>query len=167
MFRYRYPKQFRIANKGDLVWFALAALLLALLVWAAFADFEAFLHNWGGSLIILLALLFCLGGAVFNLYQYPDLQAGEEGLQIEFLWRKITLPWQQVEHLRPLVTFHYPRSFSLWFVQARGLTLFHRLYGWFATGDPDPGFLIHSELMNCRQLLAEIERFTHKPDPGS
>jgi hypothetical protein len=98
----------------------------------------------------------------YYVYSYPDIWVSPEGIEVEFLWFRLPVRWDQVIGIVPGIK-PFTLTSSYWVVKVKGLTFFHRLYMFFTTGSlAYPGFVIHEGMENCSALLSDIEKATHK-----
>ncbi len=100
-----------------------------------------------------------VGASLLNLL--PTVWIDEQGLQISaFIFLKIKIPWNYVLDIGQ---GHPPKGYVL--VRTKGITLFHRFYGWLYSFSLYPSFLIGPGIENRERLISEIRRRAIKKFP--
>ena len=87
-------------------------------------------------------------------YFFQDIWVDEEGLQIEFLWKKIRVKWEEIIEVKPAWGFLGSKKNRPLIVLVNGLTPFHRAFGVIYGLSTKPGFVIFSSI-NDFQILKE------------
>ena len=116
--------------------------------------------NYASIRIVEIFLaLFTMIVMLVTAYFFQDIWADEEGLQIEFLWRKYRLLWEDIievkyagglwlapEEKRPLV------------VLVNGLTPFHHVFGFIYASSAKPGFVVFPSISDFQALKDNIRK---------
>lgn len=106
--------------------------------------------------------LFVMVVLLITAYFYQDIWADEEGLQIEFLWRKIRVRWVDVVDVKPVWGFLGQKDKRPVIVLVNGLTPFHRSFGVIYGLSLKPGFVIFSSINDFQILKEQIQNHTQK-----
>lgn len=106
-----------------------------------------------GSLLSALVIIYAS-------HQYPAVTLETSGLRLPFFfgYLSLKLAWAEIESVKLVKTEYRPESYSVWIVITKRLTPLHRLYGKFYVGFPDPSFVIHSAMIDHRELITAIEQ---------
>lgn len=76
-------------------------------------------------------------------YFYTDLEVDENGLLVEFLWKKLRISWSRVIQIKPLFGIR-TRKLGIYVVFVEGLTPFHLFYGLIYGFSLRPAFILWS-----------------------
>src|SRR5687768_13906076 len=92
------------------------------------------------------------------LYQgaWADLETDDEGIYIQFLWKKLYVPWDNLVDVKDFGVSLARTTIVL--VNKNRLTWFHRIYSVFTVGSFLPGFHIYPQLTHSKELLHIINR---------
>ena len=88
---------------------------------------------------------------------YPEIIADQKGLQVQFLWYRLPVLWQDIVEVKPS-WFNLPNRPTTWVVQTRKLSQFHRLYGLLYSSASLPSFIVRYEIENREAILEMIKR---------
>ncbi|MBK9924206.1 MAG: hypothetical protein IPP66_02845 [Anaerolineales bacterium] len=94
---------------------------------------------------------------IFMAYLLTDIDADENGLSFQFLWKKFFIPWGEVlsiKHIRPFGLFTNKHSHIL--IVRSELTFIHRIYGRVYGGAYQSAVLIHKNISNYDLLMKNI-----------
>jgi hypothetical protein len=148
---YRYPRSIQAVKAiSKIQFFFFPSLMLFAAITSWLYPTQTYV-NWSG---LIFGSIFFSSFFIFIAYSFPDVGISEEGLRIEFLWSKISVPWNKVIAINPLPT----HIFRVWLVKTDELTLFHRLYGLYYGLSIKPCFAIHSTLRDHLELTQEIRK---------
>lgn len=95
-------------------------------------------------------------------YFFQNIWADEEGLQIEFLWRKIRVRWADIAELKPAWGFLGQKNKRPLIVLVNRLTPFHRAFGVIYGLSIKPGFVIFSSISDFQVLKENIQNHIQK-----
>ena len=90
-------------------------------------------------------------------YFYTDLEVDENGLMVEFLWKKLRISWSKVLQIKPLFGIK-TRKPGIYVVIVEGLTPFHLLYGLIYGFSLRPAFILWSTVNDFGVLKNDIEK---------
>jgi hypothetical protein len=88
---------------------------------------------------------------------FPEITANKNGLQVQFLWLRLPLLWQDIIEIKPSF-FNLPSRPTSWVVRTQKLTAFHRLYGLLYSFTFLPCFIIRYEIENREALIEMINK---------
>ncbi|MBI5950522.1 MAG: hypothetical protein HY865_02595 [Chloroflexi bacterium] len=94
-------------------------------------------------------------------YFYTDLEVDEDGMLVEFLWKKLRIPWNKVLQMKPLFGMKVKKQ-GIYVVMVDGLTPFHRLYGLIYGFSWKPAFVLWLNVGNFEVLKADIEKHVRR-----
>ncbi|MBI5353579.1 MAG: hypothetical protein HZB50_13135 [Chloroflexi bacterium] len=94
-------------------------------------------------------------------YFYTDLEVERDGLLIDFLWYKLTIPWDKIVQIKPLFGIRN-ENVAAYVVIVDGLTPFHRLYGLLYGFSVNPAFVLGRTVNDFQILKNDIERHVNK-----
>ncbi len=115
-------------------------------------DFKSTLEFLAAIFFPLLMTL----GSVLYLGAWADLEIDDEGIYVQFLWRKLYVPWDDLVDVKD---FGFSRArTTIVLVNKNRLTWFHRIYSVFTVGSFLPGFHIYPQLTHSKELLHIINR---------
>lgn len=89
-------------------------------------------------------------------YFWQDIWIDEEGLLVEFLWRKIRVQYVDVLEAKPAWGFLGQANKRPLIVLVNGLTSFHRAFGIIYTFSTKPGFVISPSTSDFQMLKKKI-----------
>ena len=113
------------------------------------------IDNLLGLLFILV--VFLIISFLLVAYFYTDLEVDENGLLVEFMWKKLRIPWNKVLQIKPLLGIKL-RKRGISVVIVDGLTPFHRLYGLIYGFSLKPAFILWPIVSNYEVLKNDIEK---------
>jgi len=149
---YDYPIPIKIAK--TLGWF-MALLLVGFTLLSIGLVLRECVQNRYGLAEVMEAspmILSLLGGVLVPLgviHGFSNLGVNEDGLQVQFMWWYITVPWAEIISVEEGY-FAMVRSTC---VKARRITWFHYFYGL-----SHPAVMISSRIDNYAELLREIKK---------
>ncbi len=88
---------------------------------------------------------------------YSEIIADKNGLQVQFLWFRLPLLWQDIVEIKPSF-FNLSSRTTTWVVQTRKLSHFHRLYGLLYSFSFLPSFIVCNEIENREVIIEMINR---------
>jgi len=112
------------------------------------------------SVSLIFAAVFTVCAFLIAAYYFPDIDLDEEGLLVEFLWKRIRVSWDDVIELKPVFMYGIP-SFGRpvpVVVLTKKLTLFHRVYGLLYGFSTKPAFVIQPAISEFELLKNDIEK---------
>jgi hypothetical protein len=109
-----------------------------------------------GFLALIRILIFSPICSLIAAYFFTDLDVDENGLLIEFLWKKLRVPWNKVLQIKPLFGIQNKKH-GLYVVIVEGLTPFHRLYGLIYGFSLKPAFILWPTINDFEVLKNDIE----------
>ncbi len=110
------------------------------------------------SLNIIMSFFMMMIILVGAHYFWQDIWVDEEGLQIEFLWRKIRVRWVDlIETKAVLGSWLAPEKNRPLIVLVNGLTPFHRIFGVLYGLSIKPGFVIYPSISDFQILKETIQ----------
>lgn len=101
--------------------------------------------------------LFVMVCTLVSAYFFQDVQVDKEGLIIDFLWKKLHVPWDKVIQIKPLLGIRGGKQ-TINVVIVDGLTLFHRLYGFLYGFSLKPAFILWPTVSDYQVLENDIEK---------
>lgn len=107
--------------------------------------------------LLCFGISFCVIGSAVGAFfwaAYPEVQTNDNGLQIQFLWRKIFIPWDAIISVEER---SFPKQ-KIVLVRAKRITPFHILYSWYYARTTDPGFLVAKSIKGYDDLMRTIRR---------
>lgn len=110
-----------------------------------------------GFLAFIPLLIFSPACILIAAYFYTDLEVDENGLLVEFLWKKLRIPWNKVLQIKPLLGLRLKKQ-GIYVVIVEGLTPFHRLYGLIYGFSLKPAFVLWSTVNDFEVLRTDIEK---------
>ncbi len=121
-------------------------------------------RSWTDLIKVLVSAIFAAAFTVSAFlvaaYYFPDIDTDEEGLLVEFLWKRIRVSWNDVIELKPMFRYGIP-SFGNPIpvvVITNKLTPFHRLYGLLYGFSFKPAFVIQPAISEFELLKTNIEK---------
>ena len=96
---------------------------------------------------------------IFVSYLSSDISVNEDGLQTSFLFKKLTVNWDDVDKvysLKPFVVRTRKRASIV--VTQNGLTFFHRFYGLIYGRTNQPSLVISSNISDYDSLINKIKK---------
>lgn len=90
-------------------------------------------------------------------YFFQDIWLDEEGLLVEFLWKKVRVKWEEIIDVKPAWGFLGQKNKRPMIVMVNGLTPFHRAYGVVYGLSIKPGFVIFSSISDFQVLKETIQ----------
>ena len=88
---------------------------------------------------------------------YSEIIADKDGLQVQFLWFRLPVLWQDIVEIKPSI-FNLPNHTTTWVVQTQKLSHFHRLYGLFYSFSFLPSFIIRYEIENREAIIEMVNK---------
>jgi hypothetical protein len=113
---------------------------------------------------VIFAAAFTVSAFLIAAYYFPDIDTDEEGLLVEFLWKRIRVSWDDVIELKPVFMYGIP-SFGRpvpVVVLTEKLTPFHRVYGLLYGFSTKPAFVIQPGVSEFELLKNDIEKHIKK-----
>lgn len=136
-------------SKGMMKVFSVLSLLLIPLLIIS-NDFKSVFEFCSAFLVPLLMTFSC----VLYLGSWADLEIADDGIYVEFLWKKMHVPWNSIIKIKS-AGFGFVRT-DVVLVDNHHLTGFHRIYSLFTVGSLQPGFHIHSHFLQSTELFKLI-----------
>lgn len=94
---------------------------------------------------------------------YQNITVTTEGLLVEFLWKELTVSWDEFIEIKPSYIFWLaPRRAKTYVVLTNTLTPFHRFYGLLYGLSVKPAFIIYPTISEYQSLVETIESHTKK-----
>ena len=109
-----------------------------------------------GIIEIVLAF-FIMIFILVTTYFFQDIWVDEEGLLIEFLWRKIRVRWADIIQTKTAWGFLGSEKNRPLIVLVNGLTPFHRAFGVIYAFSIKPAFVIHPSISDFKILKETIQ----------
>ena len=112
------------------------------------------------SASLIFAAAFTVCAFLIAAYYFPDVDVDDEGLYVEFLWKRIRVSWEDVVELKPVFRYGIP-SFGRpvpVIVLTKKLTPFHRIYGLLYGFSTKPAFVIQPAISEFELLKTDIEK---------
>ena len=106
--------------------------------------------------------LFTMAVLLITAYFFQNIWVDEEGLQIEFLWRKIGVRWADIADIKPAWGFLGQKDKRPVIVLVNGLTPFHRTFGVIYGLSIKPGFVIFPSINDFQILKEQIQNHFQK-----
>jgi hypothetical protein len=110
------------------------------------SDFSSSLDYYLGMSSPLVMIL----GCVLYLGSWSDIEATDSGLLVEFLGKKLFIPWDGIIEVKRVPTYFFGLTIVL--TKNEYLTPLHRLYSLFTVGQFIPGFQIHPQHLQFHEL---------------
>jgi hypothetical protein len=129
-------------------------------LWMLVAAFPGVYPNKAISAIELLCLApICTVLLLVAAYFYQDVSVDDDGLLIEFLWKKFKVKWADIIEIKPIWVFrHFPEKLRPAVVIVNGLTPIHRVLGVLYGLSIQPGFVIYSSISDFQVLKDNIRK---------
>lgn len=108
-------------------------------------------------LVNIIMSFFMMIPILVSAYFWQDIWIDEEGLLIEFLWRKIRVQWVDIIEAKPAWGFLGQENKRPLIVLVNGLTPFHRAFGIIYAFSTKPGFVIFSSIRDFKILKENIQ----------
>ena len=105
---------------------------------------------------VMLAF-FLMIALLVTAYFFQDIWLDEEGLLVEFLWKKVRVKWEEIIDVKPAWGFLGQKNKRPMIVMVNGLTPFHRAYGVVYGLSIKPGFVIFSSISDFQVLKETIQ----------
>lgn len=108
------------------------------------------------GILIITRAIFTMMCCLITAYFFQDIWVDEEGLLVEFLWRKIRVKWNDIEKMKksPLA--------GIMVVSVKTLTPFHRIFGILYGFSNKPAFIISPSINDYEDLRKDIENHIKK-----
>jgi len=111
------------------------------------------------SVNIIIAFFMMVTFLVGPYYFGQDVLVDEEGLQIEFLWKKMRVQWTDIiETKTTFGSWFAPEKNRPLIILVNGLTPFHRIFGVLYGLSIKPGFVIFPSISDFEILINEIKK---------
>ena len=107
--------------------------------------------------VSLMFSLFMMIPFLVSAYFWQDVWIDDEGLLIEFLWRKFRIRWSDMIEVKLAWGFLGQEKNRHLIILVNGLTFFHRAFGMLYGLSIEPGFVIASSI-NDFQVLKDMIR---------
>ena len=152
----KYPQKIQFSKLSCKVAIVLAVFLLIPLILknnepTDFGSiFEYFLAMSLPPLLIVFSCVCYLGS-------WADLEVSDNGIYIEFLWKKIHVPWSSIITIKSIGLGFVRIDVVL--VDHSCLTIFHRIYSLFTVVSIRPGFHIHPHFLQSHELYKLIHKY--------
>ena len=91
---YRYPRSIEVGK--TICKFSIGVLLLLIVLVIIVDDFPPY-HTIAERLFMALLIALGIIGDIYFIYSWPKIKVDENGLQVEFLWKWIRIPWQDID----------------------------------------------------------------------
>jgi hypothetical protein len=107
--------------------------------------------------LLCFGIGFCMIGSALGAFfwaAYPDIHTDESGLQIQFLWRRIFIPWAEITGVEER---GFPKQ-NIVLVRAKRITPFHAWYSWYYARTIEPSFLVAKSIQGYDDLIRMIRR---------
>lgn len=123
------------------------------MIWNSFTSVTP-IHSLAEIVVTIFLSLFMMIPVLVSAYFRQDIWIDEEGLLVEFLWKKVTVKWEEIVEVKPAWGFLGQESQRPVIVLVHGLTPFHRAFGIIYAFSTKPGFVIHP-LIRDFQIIKE------------
>ncbi len=151
---FQYPKTIQVSKVYSKTMIVIGALLLPLILVANKpSDFNSLLEY--GLAISSVPLILILGSTLYIGY-FSNLEISEEGLEVEFLWKRLKIPWDGIIKVKHVGFKQFGSTIIL--VDKHYLTPIHRIYSLLALGAFLPSFYIHTEFKGFKDSIDIIEK---------
>ncbi|MBI5965424.1 MAG: hypothetical protein HY863_18260 [Chloroflexi bacterium] len=142
-------------------WFKsiLAVLALAFppyMIWNSFTSVVP-ISSLMEIIVTVILSFFMMVSLLVTAYFFQDIWMDEEGLQIEFLWKKVRVRWIDMIEAKPAWGFLGQEEKCPLIVLVKGLTLFHRVFGIIYGISIKPGFVIFPSISDFQKLKVNIQ----------
>lgn len=149
---YRYPpsiRNFKTLFQG----FVFISVILSII---GISTYQAVnYNNQEGYRYLLLGIPLAIFGVVFISGDHPDVKADDNGLYVNFLWKYLPVPWEDIGEIKRCKILHL----EWWLITTNNrLTFFHRLYSIYSLKSFHPGFLIHHKESQDQADLLKLIR---------
>lgn len=94
-------------------------------------------------------------------YFHTDLEVDDNGLLVDFLWKKLHVPWDKVIQMKPLLGLRLRKN-GIYVVIVDGLTPLHRLFGILYGFSLKPAFILWPNVTDFEVLKNDIEKHIKK-----
>lgn len=115
-----------------------------------FSSLESFLQQ-------ITIVIFPTPFILFAAYFFTDLEVDNEGLLVDFFWKKLRIPWNKIIQIKPLFGLRIKKT-GMYIVIVDGLTPFHRFYGLLYGFTLKPAFILSGSVSNFEVLKNDIEK---------
>ena len=142
---------------GAIVFLIRILLLLLAFVWGGDRSLNDLIKV---SVSAIFAAAFIVNAILIAAYYFPDIDTDDEGLLVEFFWRRIRVSWNDVIELKPVFMYGIP-SFGRpvpVVVLTKKLTPFHRFYGLLYGFSTKPAFIIQPAISEFELLKTNVEK---------
>jgi hypothetical protein len=124
-------------------------------IWISFASVTP-IHSLAEIVVTIFMSLFVMSSILVSAYFWQDIWVDEEGLLIEFLWKKVRVKWEEIIEVKPAWGFLGQESKRPVVVLVHGLTPFHRAFGIIYAFSTKPGFVIHPSIRDFQIIKENI-----------
>jgi len=105
---------------------------------------------WQFFFTVICSVIFLLRSS-FN----AEIVSDKDGLQIDFLWRQLFVPWEALIEIKPLFNISFLKN--VWVIRTHSLPLFHRLFGLLYSFSPYPSVVVSKGISNFDELIHRIQ----------
>ena len=126
------------------------------MIWNSFTSLTP-IHSLAEIVVTIFLSLFMMIPILGSAYFWQDIWVDEEGLLIEFLWKKVRVKWDEIIEVKLAWGFLGPESKRPVIVLVHGLTPFHRTFGIIYAFSTKPGFVIHPSISDFQILKETIQ----------
>jgi hypothetical protein len=134
----------------------LAFLFPPYMIWNSFTSVIP-IHTLTEIVVTIFISLFMMIPLLVSAYFWQDIWVNEEGLLIEFLWKKVRVKWDDIIEVKLAWGFLGQESKRPVIVLVHGLTPFHRTFGIIYAFSTKPGFVIHPSISDFQILKETIQ----------
>jgi hypothetical protein len=134
----------------------LAFIFPPCMIWISFTSVTP-IHTLTEIVVTIIMSLFMMIPLLGSAYFWQDIWVDEEGLLIEFLWKKIRVKWEEIIEVKPAWGFLGPEKNRPLIVLVNGLTPFHRSFGVIYGLSTKSGFVIFSSISDFQMLKETIQ----------
>ena len=150
---FKYPKAIQVSKVYSKFMIPLGVLLLPLIILnnkiSQFTSiFEYILA------MVSVPLIMSVGSALY-LGSWSDIEVTDGGLDVEFLWRKLHIPWNGIIGIQQVGSQKF--AFTIVLTERRYLTFLHVVYCLFTIRSFQRGFNIHTQLLHSEVLMKIIQ----------
>ena len=130
------------------------------MIWNSFMG-VAPIHSLTEIVVTIFLSLFMMIPILVSAYFWQDIWVDEEGLLVEFLWKKIRVRWIDIIETETAWGFLGRKENRSWVVMVNGLTPFHRMFGVLYGLSLQPAFVIDSSIRDFQALKDIIRKHTN------
>jgi hypothetical protein len=140
------------------IFLAIAAFVFPLeLIWNSFTSVKP-IHGLTEIVITITLSLFMMVPILVGAYFYQDIWVDEDGILVEFLWKKVRVKWEDIIEIKLAWGFWLaPKESRPVIVLVNRLTPFHCVFGVLYGWSIRPGFIIFPTISDFQSLKKTIE----------